>query len=244
MRDTFSGIGPVHYLPILTTLFSIFFLTQIGGRYLKKGGTHLLWWAIGVFTYGLGTFFEAFITLHGNTIVLNKLWYIAGAILGGYPLAQGSVYLHLGQKKANILTAISLPFIIVASILVMLSPVNTALMDTFRPSGASLEWQWVRLLTPFINTYSAIFLIGGALYSAIRYTRIENGRNRAIGNTLITAGALLPGIGGGMAKAGMVEALYIGEFIGLILIYIGYRWCLRERNITVDQTDRALRAEV
>jgi hypothetical protein len=65
MRDTFSGIGPVHYLPILTTLFSIFFLTQIGGRYLKKGGTHLLWWAIGVFTYGLGTFFEAFITLHG-----------------------------------------------------------------------------------------------------------------------------------------------------------------------------------
>jgi hypothetical protein len=112
-------------------------------------------------------------------------------------------------------------------------------MDSFRPSGASLEWQWVRLLTPFINTYSAIFLIGGALYSAIRYTRIENGRNRAIGNTLITVGALLPGIGGGMAKAGMVEALYIGEFIGLILIYIGYRWCLRERNITVDHTVRA-----
>lgn len=234
MKEVFSGLGPVHFLPILTTLFSIFFLTQIGGRYLRKGGTHLLWWAIGVFTYGLGTLFEAIITLNGNTVVLNKLWYVAGAILGGYPLAQGSVYLHLSRKWANILAAISLPFIVIASSFVMLSPVNVSLMDSFRPSGASLEWQWVRLLTPFINTYSAIFLIGGAAYSAIRYTRIENGRNRAIGNTLITIGALLPGIGGAMAKAGMVEALYIGEFIGLILIYIGYRWCLAPAEVVTE----------
>ena len=234
MKDVFSTLGPVHYLPILTTLSSIFFLFQIGSRYLERRGTHLLWWAIGVFTYGLGTLFEALITLHGNTVVLNKLWYVAGAILGGYPLAQGSVYLHLKERNANILTAISLPFIIVSSILVFLSPVNTALLDAFRPSGASLEWQWVRLLTPFINTYSAIFLIGSACYSAIRWSRIENGKNRAIGNTMITIGALLPGIGGAMAKAGMVEALYIGEFIGIILIWLGYRWCLRENTVTAD----------
>ena len=234
MKEVFSGLGPVHFLPILTTLFSVFFLTQIGGRYLRRGGTHLLWWAIGVFTYGLGTLFEAIITLNGNAVVLNKLWYIAGAILGGYPLAQGSVYLHLSRRWANILTAISLPFIVIASILVLLSPVNIELMESFRPSGASLGWQWVRLLTPFINTYSVIFLIGGALYSAIRYTRIENGRNRAIGNTLITIGAILPGVGGAMAKAGMVEALYIGEFVGIILIYIGYRSCLADHTIKAD----------
>ena len=48
MKDIFGSLSPVHYLPILTTLFSIFFLTDIGGRYLKKGGRHLMWWAIGV----------------------------------------------------------------------------------------------------------------------------------------------------------------------------------------------------
>ena len=229
MDNYFQGLSAVHYLPILTTLFSIFFFVGIISRYLKKGGTHLLWWAIGVFTYGLGTFFEATITLAGNTVLLNKLWYIAGAILGGYPLAQGSVYLHLKKKNANILTAITLPFIIIASILVLLSPVNTALLESYRPGGASIGWQWVRLLTPFINTYSAIFLIGSAFYSAIRFAKIENGKNRAIGNIFITIGALLPGIGGGMAKAGMVEALYIGEFIGIILIWIGYRVCLKDK---------------
>lgn len=229
MDEVFQGLQPVHYLPVFTTLFSAFFFYQIISRYLIKGGTHLLWWGIGIFTYGLGTFFEAFITLSGNTATLNKLWYVAGAILGGYPLAQGSVYLHFRKQTANILTAVTLPFIVLSGILVLLSPVNLELLQSFRPSGASLEWQWVRLLTPFINTYSAIFLIGSAFYSAIRYSKIENGRNRAIGNIFITIGALLPGIGGGMAKAGMVEALYIGEFIGIILIYIGYRICLRDK---------------
>ena len=226
MQETFGSLHPIHYLPILTTLFSIYFLIDIGGRYFSKGGRHLMWWAIGVFTYGLGTFLEGFITLFGNTPFRNKAWYVAGAILGGYPLAQGSVYLHFSRRTANILTAITLPFIIISAILVFLSPVDESVLQSFRPSGASLEWQWVRLLTPFINTYSAIFLMGSALYSALRYARVENGKNRAVGNALITVGALLPGIGGGMAKAGMVEALYIGEFIGIILIYAGYRICL------------------
>lgn len=233
MNSTFSELGAVHYLPILTTLFSAIFLFQILRRYLIRGGTHLLWWSIGVFTYGLGTFIEAVITLSGNNVVKNKLWYIAGAILGGYPLAQGSVYLHFRKRTADILTGISLPFIVVTSILVLLSPVNLELLETFRPSGASLGWQWVRLLTPFINTYSAIFLIGSALLSAIRYSQVENGKNRAIGNAFITVGALLPGIGGAMAKGGVVEALYIGEFVGIILIWIGYRICLRDRSAEI-----------
>ncbi len=188
-----------------------------------------MWWSIGVFTYGLGTFLESVITLAGNSPFLNKSWYVAGAILGGYPLAQGSVYLHLKKKNADKLTLLTIPFIIFASVCVFLSPVNSELLQSYRPSGASIGWQWVRLLTPFINIYSAIFLIGSAFWSAIRFAKVENGRNRAIGNIFITVGALLPGIGGGMAKAGMVEALYVGEFVGIILIWFGYRTCLKDR---------------
>lgn len=228
MSELFSELHPVHYLPVLTTLFAVYFLTDIGGRYRVKGGRHLLWWSVGVFTYGLGTFLEATITLYGNTVFLNKAWYVAGAILGGYPLAQGSVYLHLRRRTADILSAVTVPFILFASVMVFLSPVELELLQPHRPGGDVLGWQWVRLLTPFINLYAAVFLIGSALYSAIRFFRQGNEKNRAIGNVLITIGALLPGIGGGMAKAGMVEALYIGEFVGLILIWLGYRSCLKD----------------
>jgi hypothetical protein len=228
MENVFSGLHAVHYLPILTTVFSAFFLANIFGRYLRRGGNHLLWWSIGVFTYGVGTFFESVITLFGNSPILNRSWYVAGAILGGYPLAQGSVYLHLKNRTANILSAITVPFIVFASICVFLSPVNENLLEAFRPSGASLQWQWVRLLTPFINGYSAIFLIGSAALSAYKFFKMPAAKDRAVGNILITIGAILPGVGGGMAKAGMVEALYIGEFVGIILIYLGYRFCLRD----------------
>jgi hypothetical protein len=226
MQDSIQALQPIHYLPILTTLFSAFFLISIANRYLQKGGSHLLWWSIGVFTYGLGTFLESAITLSGNTPFLNKSWYVAGAILGGYPLAQGSVYLHLKKRNADLLTYITVPFIVFAGICVFLSPTNNDLLLSFKPGGDAIEWQWVRILTPFINTYSAIFLIGTAFWSAIRYSKAENGKNRAIGNVLITVGALLPGIGGGLAKAGIVEALYLGEFIGIILIWAGYKYCL------------------
>lgn len=219
------AVQAIHYLPILTTLFSAYFFYRLAKSYAQKGGTHLFWWAAGIFTYGLGTFLEASITLFGNTAYLNKAWYVAGAFLGGYPLAQGSVYLHLKKSNADFLTRLTLPFIFVCAVLVFISPVNMELLEIQRPSGASLGWQWLRLLTPFVNIYSVIFLIGTALWSAIRFTKVENGKNRAIGNALITIGAILPGIGGGMAKAGMVEALYVGEFVGIILIYAGSRAC-------------------
>ena len=72
--------------------------------------------------------------------VFTKAWYIAGAILGGYPLAQGSLYLSWPRPLANRLTAASLTLVVVATLLVILSPVNLELLDPVRPSGAVLAW--------------------------------------------------------------------------------------------------------
>jgi hypothetical protein len=222
-----APVSWVHYLPILTTAISAAFSTTLFVRYRRRRSPHLGWWAVGVLFYGLGTLIEAAITLHGNSVFLTKAWYITGAILGGYPLAQGSLYLSYPRRFANRATAVSLPFVIFASTCVILSPVALEHLEAHRPAGAVLAWRWVRLLTPFINTYAAFFLIGGAIVSAWRYYRGGRYLNRAAGNAVIAVGALLPGIGGSMAKAGVVEALYIGEFIGLILIWIGERICAR-----------------
>jgi hypothetical protein len=188
---------------------------------------HLLWWAVGVTAYGTGTALESAITLFGNTIVLTKAWYVAGAFFGGYPLAQGSVYLHLRRRTAHWLTIATLPVLIGAAALVALSPVVPESLEPHRPSGAILGWSWIRLITPFVNSYAVVFLIGGALVSAVQFARgrAAEDRPRMVGNALIASGAILPGIGGGMAKAGVVEALYVGELIGLVLIWIGYTCC-------------------
>ena len=230
MLDTTTGPTWLHYLPIATTLLSAVFFVRLWQRYqTRRGHLHLLWWAIGVFTYGLGTSLESWITLAGNSVLATKLWYVAGALLGGYPLAQGTVFLLLKRRTAWILTAITVPLIIVFSILVFLSPVNAGALEAHRPSGAVLGWQFVRLFTPFINLYAVVFLIGGAILSSIRFWggRTDDDRSRALGNGSIAFGAILPGIGGSLAKAGMVEALYVGELIGIVFIWLGYWLCTK-----------------
>lgn len=222
----------VHYLPILTTALSALFATSLYRRWRARRSPHLWWWAFGITTYGLGTAIESTITLGGNSVLLTKVWYIAGAILGGYPLAQGSLYLSWPRPLANKLTVASLTLVVVAAILVILSPVNLAALDPVRPSGAVLQWSWVRLLTPFINVYAVFFLIGGAIRSAWRHYRERGHKYRAAGNALIALGAILPGVGGSFAKAGMVEVLYVGECIGIMLIWIGDRVCSREQAST------------
>jgi hypothetical protein len=225
----------VHYLPILTTALSAAFAASLFRRWRAKRSTHLLWWTVGIAAYGLGTALESAITLFGNSVALTKAWYIAGALLGGYPLAQGSLYLSWPRPHANRLTLVSASFVAAAAILVVVSPVVPGALEPQRPSGAILGWRWVRLLTPIINAYAVFFLIGGAIVSAWRHYRHRGHLHRAAGNALIAVGALLPGIGGAFAKAGMVEALYVGECIGLVIIWAGDRVCAREPADPVRQ---------
>jgi len=232
------GVTWVHYFPVGTTILAAIFATLLARRYMERRNPNLLWWAAGIACYGLGTIFEAWITLFGNSVPLTKAWYVAGAVLGGYPLAQGSVYLLHSRRFANTATAITLPIIVATSALVFMSPVHEALLQAHRPSGTILQWRWVRLMTPFINIYAVVFLIGGAALSSWRYFKKEGEGNRAVGNAFIAVGALLPGIGGSFAKAGMVEVLYVLEFLGIILIWTGDRVCARRHRVAEVETSR------
>ncbi len=208
-------------------LSAVFFGVLVRRAVVRRSGPHLRWWAAGIFTYGLGTALESAITLAGNSVALTKAWYVAGALLGGYPLAQGTVYLLRRRRTAHLLTAVTVPYIVVAALWVVLSPVHMEELQTHRPGGAILGWTWLRGMTPLINGYAAIFLIGGAILSAVRYASKTGGGGRAVGNSLIAFGALLPGFGGIMAKLGYVEWLYVGEFVGLLFIWAGYAACVR-----------------
>lgn len=214
----------VHYIPIATSIFSLAFAWILFRRYRRRGGLHLLWWGIGALMYGVGTTTESLTTLFGWQEPVFRAWYISGALLGGAPLAQGTVYLLLSKKTAHRMTAALLTVVVIAATFVLLTPIDYAQVEAHRLTGAVMEWSWVRGFSPFINLYAAIFLIGGAILSAIRYRRIEGMERRVTGNWLIAIGALLPGIGGTFTRFGHVEVLYVTEFIGILLIYAGFRF--------------------
>jgi len=221
----------VYFVPIVTTVIALAFAGVVIARWLDRRQPHLLWWGIGLLTYAAGTITESATTLLGWHEPLFRAWYITGALLGGAPLAQGSVYLHLPRRTANWLTAIVGTVIVIASLCVIAAPIDYALVEPFRLSGRVLAWRWVRLFSPFVNVYAVVFLVGGAIVSAVRYRRTSETYSRFIGNVYIAIGAILPGIGGAFTRFGHTEVLYVTELIGLLCIFAGYRLNVTGRSI-------------
>jgi hypothetical protein len=229
-------MAPVYYLPIFTCTLSVIFSVDLFLHWRKKpGSTYLLWWFLGVLTFGAGTFTESWNTLMGWSETNFRWWYITGALLGGAPLAQGTVYLLLPKRAAHILTAVFLIVLVIASVAVLRSPIDMSMVEPERMSGKVFEWQWVRAFSPFINLYAVLFLIGVAAWSAYGYFKKGNSALRAWGNILIMVGAILPGIGGTMTRYGHVEWLYVTELIGLTLIYIAYRMIRADRHKSIHK---------
>lgn len=225
----------IHYIPIVTTLFAIYFLMVLYRHWqLNKQAMHIFWWMLGVLFYGAGTVTESINTIFGFSEANFRAWYILGALLGGAPLAQGTVYLLLKKRTAHVLSALLVTVVLISTALVLLTPLNAALITDNRMNGKIIEWTFIRYITPFINIYAFLFLVGGAIYSAIKYAKDKQFKSRFQGNVLIALGGLLPGIGGSFTKFGYVEVLYVTELLGLLLIYGGYA-IIRKDKLPINQ---------
>ena len=80
----------------------------------------MLWFAVGALTYAAGTVTGSWTTLFGWNEAVFRAWYIAGALMGGAPLAQGSVYLHVKRRTADWLSVALVLAIATASVFVRL----------------------------------------------------------------------------------------------------------------------------
>jgi hypothetical protein len=127
------------------------------------------------------------------------------------------------RKFADISTIFFVTVIVVAAIAVALSPVSIPPNFDYELTGKVFAWKWVRYFSPIINTYSFLILLGGGIYSAYRYYAPVFRDSSYLGLANIALGGILPGIGGTLMRMGYVNALFVMEFLALIVIYYGYR---------------------
>jgi hypothetical protein len=220
----------MHYVSVLSTIIAFAFTAAVVERYRRRGGLHLLFWAIGLFLYGLGTLSEVILIFTFNTPIL-KLWYLSGAMLTAAWLGQGTVYLLVRKPGwARTLAVVLIALTAAAIALIALAPVNQAAAAAYnlnQPVSGQYKDILIRgtsmiILTILLNTYGAVALIGGAIYSAFLFWRKRVLADRMYGNILIAAGALMPTLGGAFIRAGLADWLYLSEFLGIILMYAGF----------------------
>ncbi len=219
----------MHYLPILSTIITFAFAFAVFNRFKIRHGAHLLLWSIGLALYGLGTLTEV-ISLFTFSPIALKLWYLCGAMLTAAWLGQGTINLLVRRRGiAPALNIVLLVFSLLALVLVLLAPITPAAASYNPAQPLSAQYKdiltrstWVVLLTILLNTYGTLTLVGGAIYSAYIFWRKRVLFNRMIGNILIAAGAILPAMGGSFVQMGLPDFLYLSEFLGAILMYVGF----------------------
>lgn len=219
----------MHIIPYFSTLVTFIFVIAVFRRYTYKKGIHLLFWGIGLVFYGLGTMTEVLMSFSYNTLAL-KVWYLSGAMLTAAWLGQGTVFLLIRKRGvapalAGLLAVVSM----LAAGLIFAAPVTEAAGSYQVSEAISAQYKdilvrsaLVTLLTILLNIYGTITLVGGALYSAFLFWRKKVLINRLMGNILIAGGALLPAMAGSFVKAGLVDFLYLSEFLGVVLMYLGF----------------------
>ncbi len=214
-------------LPLLSSLISFVFAFFVFKRYAERKGAHLLLWGIGTIFYGIGGFCEFYYGAFGWNALIFRLWYLFGAILVAAWLGQGTVYLLAKAKWAHSLMIVLALASLFAVYKVFTAQLDPALMIASAHTGSELSGHailtgGVRILTPFFNIYGTLALVGGAAYSAFIFWRKRVLLHRTIGNILIAVGAMLPAFGGVFSRLQFPGALYLGEFLGIILLFAGF----------------------
>ena len=216
------------FLPFLSSVISFIFAFFVFKRYASRGGVHLFLWGIGMIFYGIGGFCEGYYGAFGWNSVIFRLWYLFGAILVAAWLGQGTVYLLAKKKWAHILMGLLLIGSVYGAYKVFTAVLDPSLLTTSVHTGSELSGHaivtdGVRSLTPIFNLYGTVTLVGGAIYSAWIFFRKRVLLHRTVGNILIAVGAIAPAFGGAFSRMGVPAALYIGELLGAVLMFIGFQ---------------------
>ncbi len=218
-------------LPLLSSLVTFVFAVIVLKRWSFRRRLYLLFWAIGLIFYAIGGAMEAWYGLVGWNSLVFQLWYLFGAVLVAAWLGQGTVFLLAKRSWAWALFAVLAVGSVYAVYKVFTAQLDPTLMVGNELSGHAITSGGVRVLTPFFNLYGLVMLVGGAVWSAWLFWRKRVLLNRVTGNILIALGALAPGFGGAFQRAGMPYTLYIGEFLGAVLMFIGFLYATRSETV-------------
>jgi len=235
-NEVLSGL-----LPALSSTISFIFAFFVLQRWLHGHRLYSLFWGIGMIFYGIGGAMEAYYGFFGWHPLVFRLWYLFGAILVAAWLGQGTIFLLVRKRWAHWLFYLLLVGSLYAVYKVFTAQLDPSLMINGELSGHAIITPGVRILTPFFNLYGVIALVGGAIYSAWIFWRKRVLFHRVIGNILIAVGALMPAFGGAFQRAGMPIALYLGEFLGAVLMFIGFMYATQMITLGVEGASPAPR---
>lgn len=210
--------------PLVVTVIAFAFAAILLRQFLRRHRPYQLVWTVSLTLGGIaGLAFILFLAGDRNAFFF-KLYYIAGALLMAAYLGLGSIYLLAPRRIANA----------VAVVLVVLSLAGIALIFATHiapgplhagnvEAGTNLVTGPPVVLIAVLNTFGALSVIGGAIYSAWRVWRRQGPPRILISNVLIAGGTILASLAGTLARlTGNGGAFWALLAAGFVVLFCGF----------------------
>jgi hypothetical protein len=224
-----SDVALFELLAAVCALLAAIFIFD---QHLARPRPYKLTWALGLLFYAIAAGAALAGELWGWSVVLYGSWYYFGGVLTAAYLGLGSFYLLGPRRVAHILTAIATLASLYAAIRILTFPLPAG--DAARIASASTLQvtdvknfevytgdEILHTLVIVMNISGAVFLFGGALWSAWTFFRQRAPVSRLISMALLALGAIFPSVLTGLQALGYSSGAALGEFLGATCLLFG-----------------------
>ncbi|MGO8949529.1 MAG: hypothetical protein ACLQUY_18140 [Ktedonobacterales bacterium] len=197
---------------------------------LHRPRPYKLMWTLGLLFYGTAAAAAFAGSANHWTVAEYKTWYFFGGILTAAYLGLGSFYLLGPRRIADIITAIAVVLSLYAAVRILIYQVPSATVAKLA-SSTTVEVtnvQTFQVLPPdlsaiaiVMNIPGALFLFGGALWSAWTFWQKHAPGYRVISMGFLALGAVVPSITTGLQRLGYSSGAALGEFLGALFLLTG-----------------------
>jgi hypothetical protein len=212
--------------PLATAILGFVYVGLLVGQYAKRRKMHQLMWAIGFLFYAVAAVMEFWSEFSGVwDPAVYRIYIVLAASLVGF-LGNGTLYL---VTKKRLWGDLYLGFNLVC-LAIFLYGTETAnlLADKLVPGivvgGQALgaSGTFPRIMSLPFNIPGSLLLLGGAVFSIIKFRPKTAFRYRVWANVLIIVGTLMIAGAGSMARLGISGWLYAGEMVASAILLWGF----------------------
>jgi len=204
--------------PIAAALLAATFALLLVRSLLRRTAGQKALWAVGFALFAVAAASEAAAQRAGWSPALFRVYYIAGGVLTVAYLGAGSAWMLLPRRGRDILLGGLAVATIAAVVTVLLAPVDVAGLaaaHSGQPPKNGVLGGHAFLWAVVLNSSGTLLLVGGSVLSILR-------RQRVRANVWIVCGALTVAAATGLSRTGDTSLVYLGELIGIALMFCGF----------------------
>ena len=212
---------------MLVMVLNSAFAAMVLRQFTQRRRPYQAAWAAALLLGALAALFYLVFLRFLEPNIYFKLYYLCGGVLMAAYLGLGSVYLHAGRRVGGVVALLLVVMSLIAAGSLLSAPTDAAKLHhaaaTLGPGTNALGAGAWKAFTAVLNSFGALAVVAGAVWSAYRTVRRDARLRFVWSNVLIASGTLIAGVAGFAADQGTFAGSFWAVLCaGFIVLFSGF----------------------